>query len=79
VLAGRLDPDDGDHAAAVLDPAGVAHLASAAGVERRAIESDTPRSGVDHSGIVLDEVRLFVAEIDGHDSKLPIPRRRRGR
>ena len=61
-----LDPGDGDHAAAVLDPAGVAHLAPTAGMERRAIEPDSPRTGVDDAGFVLDEVGLLVAEVDGH-------------
>ena len=71
-------PDDSipvtaTHAAAVLDPSGIAHLSATAGVERRSVELDTSRKGVDDVGVVLDEVRLFVAEVDGHGSNLPRP------
>ena len=71
LVAGWFDPGDGDHAAAVLDPPGVAHLTATTGVERRPVELDAPWTGPEDLGFVFDEVRSFVAEVDGHGSKLP--------
>ena len=52
----RLDAGDRRRAAGVVEPADVADLATAARVERRAVEHDPPRRGVDDHGVVLVEV-----------------------
>ena len=67
-VADRLDADDRRSAAGVVEPADVADLAAAAGVERRAVEHDPPRRGVDDVGVVLVEVGLLVAQVHGHGS-----------
>ena len=69
VVAVDLDAGDLDHAAVVLEPAGVADLPATAGMERRAVELHAARRGVDDHGAVLVEVGLLVAEVDGHGSR----------
>ena len=64
----RLDGDDRYSAAGVVEPADVADLTAAAGVQRRAVEHDAPRCGVDDHGVVLVEVGMLVTEVHGHGS-----------
>ena len=71
----RLDSRDGDHATAVLDPPGVAYLSTTTWMECRSVELHSPRASIDDTCVVLDEVRLFVAEVDGHDPNLPTANR----
>ena len=59
-------PVIGDGAAGVVEPADVADLATAAGVQRRAVEHDPARCGVDDDGVVLVQVGVLVAEVHGH-------------
>ena len=62
----RLDADDGDGAAGVVDPPDVAHLAATTGVQCRAVEHDAAGLGVDDRRLVLVQVGLLVAEVHGH-------------
>jgi hypothetical protein len=67
-----LDLDAGDRGAAAgpLELADVAHLTSAARVERRSREHDRTGTGVDHRRVVDVEVGLLMTEIDGHDHRV---------
>ena len=65
-IADDLDAGDGDHAAGMLERPGVAHLPTAARVERRAVEHDPAGRGVDDGRAVLVQIGLLVAQVDGH-------------
>ena len=65
-----LDAGHRDEAAGVLDRPDVAHLAAAAGVERRPVEGDPPGRRADDHRAVFVQIRLLVAEVDGHGPNL---------
>ena len=67
-----LDRRDGDDPAGVLQRPGVADLATAAGVERRAVEHHPTGRGLDDGRAVLVEIRLFMAQVDRHGPNLPM-------
>ena len=64
-----LDAGDRHRPAGVLEPTDVAHLAPAAGMERRAVEHHPAGAGVDHVRLVLVEVGELVTQVDGHRSR----------
>ena len=60
----------------MLERPGVAHLAAAARVERRAVEHDPAGRGVDDGRAVLVQIGLLVAEVHGHGLEPSDVRRR---
>ena len=81
-VAVDLHAGDLDHAAGVLEPAGVAHLPATAGMERRAVELHPARRGVDDTRRVLVEVGLLVTQVHSCHTRLrgssAVSSRRRG-
>ena len=51
-----------------LDAGPVTQLAASTGVEGAAVQRDRTRTRVDDGGLVAQQIRVFVTEVDGHGS-----------